>query len=498
MKLVHVYLTICTVLLIVYLSDSYCNAHKTEKVEVNQDAKQSKVPKTKKKPTAGAKKFKKDKKASSDVETYNRIVKYMREYAIYSTAKSNVNKKKKLAGSLGPSYPKFLREKAKRMHYDKDKWNQIMLFPTKVYKFCIFPTYELNYAKWCSEHYTKDKKKVINCQNTFCAVCCDNLQIMYRNQADNNVLGDLLRLSKASGYAKIQSTATKDDIKECRAQCQVYYPVQFPKAQLAVPRDPLLGKFSNTPATSCSDIKRWGALNAESNTYWIKLEKKGVVQVYCDMFSMQGGWTLFFNYMKFPNKNVNIKKGKMPATLKDNSHINLKDGNFNENQVKELRFFCTEKSDKKYFWHFRTDSPKVMETAFNGDQSKMEMKEFKDEYSEMIFPGRALLWTNVMGQQQMDEDLDYLGKSKKGGFWDMPFASKGAGKYWVVRGSRKDPVFECGTHHKNPNQNNSAYTHHTVWFRGDAPSEDFARSRYFNKEIMKLRTQKLEAIRNQK
>jgi len=369
-----------------------------------------------------------------------------------------------------------------------------MLFPSKVYRFCIFPYYELNYVKWCEEKYSADNKKQINCQNTFCAVCCDNLQIMYRNQADNNVLGELLKLSKSSGYAKIQTAATKDEIKECRNECQKFYPVQFPKPNLPVPRDPLLGKFSNTPATSCSDIKRWGPLNADSASYWIKLSTKGVAQVYCDMYSMQGGWTLFFNYMKFPNKKVELKKGKMPGNLKSNSHIDLKDGGFNEEQVKELRFFCTEKSDKKYFWHFRTDSPTTLSTAFSGDQSKMNMKEFKDEYSDMIFPGRVLLWTRTMGQQQMEEDLDYIGTNKTGGFWDTPFASRSTNKFWTVRGAKKDPVFECGTFHKSPVENNSAYTHHTVWFRGDAPSEDFARARYYNKEIMKLRKQKIEAI----
>ncbi len=445
--------------------------------------KKPKVPKK----TVKKKAARKDKKSSSDTVTYERVLKYIREYATTSSSQSNVNKKKKLAGALGPSYPKALRAKAKRQHYNKKTWNKIMLYPAKVFKFCIYPFYELNYSKWCEEKYSSDLKKKINCQHTMCAVCCDNLQIMYRNQADNNVLGDLLKLSKTSGFAKIQSAATKEDIKLCRDQCQIRYPVQFPKAKLPVPRDPLLGKFSTTPATSCMDIKRWGPADADSNSYWIRLPKKGVTQVYCDMYSMQGGWTLFFNYMKFPNKKVRIKKGRLPNNLKTNSHINLNEGGFNEEQVKEIRFFCTEKSTKKFFWHWRTDSPTTISTAFNGDQTKMKLKEFKDEYSEMIFPGRALLWTRAMGQQQMEEEFDYLGKSKNGGFWDRPFGSTTLKKYWTVRGAKKEPVWECGTHHNNASESNSAYTHHTVWFRGDPPNEDFARVRYYSKEIIKLR-----------
>jgi len=462
----------------------------TDKAATTKDKKSKKGKKGKK-----GKKTK-DSKEASDIVTYKRIVSYIHEYALVATARSDVNKKKRISGALDPNYPKALRMKARKMHFNKKIWNKLMLYPAKVYKFCIYPFYDLNYVKWCEEKYNEPKKQ-INCQATFCAVCCDNLQIMFRNQADGDVLGDLLLLSKASGYAKIQQTATKSEIHECRRECKAHYPVQFPGPKLPVPRDPVLGKFSNTPATSCSDIKRWGDIKAENGTYWIKLHKKGTTQVYCDMHAMLGGWTLFFNYMKFPNKKVKLSKGKIPATLKDNSHIDLKDGGFNENQVKELRFFCTEKSDKKYFWHWRTDSPSTIRTAFSGDQSKMNLKEFKDEYSEMVFPGKALLWTRAIGQQEMEEQWDYLGKSKNGGFWDTPFAVTSLKKYWVVRGHKKEEEWMCGTNHTNQTENDSAYTHHTVFFRGDAPDEDFARARYYNKEIMKLRKLKIAALRKQ-
>jgi len=370
-----------------------------------------------------------------------------------------------------------------------------MDMPTEIYRMCVYPEYmfKLNIMKWCDQKYgTQGKKKLNACKNSFCTVCCDHLRLILRNQAEKQILGEMLLLKTNPGYAKILKVINDHDIQKCRTTCMTTYPVDYPVFLPPPPRDPKLGTNAQNAAKSCSDIKKWGKEKPKSGEYWIELGYRGKTKVFCDMETDDGGWTLFFNYLHYPGQEINLDATKIPSGLKNNSHLDLKSVGYGENDVTELRFFCTERTAKMYYWHFRTSSQELINVALTGDQRFLRPNSLKSGYYDLPFPGNGLKWTRVIDKDTL-QNIDHVGQSQTGGFWAEPFGSNALQRYWTVKGNvKKGGRFECGTSHKDAAKNPSALlvmTHHTVWFRGNAPSEKEARIR-FTERSSKLDTKK--------
>ena len=78
-----------------------------------------------------------------------RIKGHIRSMA-YRQMKSNIQIKKRLNGILSEEYPQSMIDKAYLIRNNKDLWNKILLYPTEVWRHCIYPNFNLNYIKFCS------------------------------------------------------------------------------------------------------------------------------------------------------------------------------------------------------------------------------------------------------------------------------------------------------------------------------------------------------------
>jgi hypothetical protein len=87
-----------------------------------------------------------------------------------------------------------------------------------------------------------------------------------------------------------------------------------------------------------------------------------------------GGWTLFLNYIHQPGQEIILNENKLPSDLKSNSHMYLTNAGFEQKDVLEVRFLCTEKHKGiKKMWHFKTNNPEIINVAFSGDQSSLKV-----------------------------------------------------------------------------------------------------------------------------
>ena len=165
----------------------------------------------------------------------------------------------------------------------------------------------------------------------------------------------------------------------------------------------------------------------------------------------------------------------------------LLNAGFTDNDIKELRFLCTEYSNEQvFYWHFVTKNKSMIKTAKTGNQQFLDLVRWADNYRDLP-PLEEMSLAKYMRLNDLNtaNTMDFVGNSASGGFTDTSFGSSERRAYWTVVGSNPNrQKFECGTKHdylggtlndeKNPNMIKS---HHTIWFRGTAPDAEYVRNR---------------------
>lgn len=245
----------------------------------------------------------KDNKNAKKENDDHKPIKNIREMRslVYELARENMKSsdlglKGKSMGVLPSNLPTHMKERAQQSRKNEKIFGKIMNYPIEVYRSCIYPVSKINYVKWCNNVNFGHPDKVVSCELSFCNVCCDNLIFEYQQLALENPLATTLGLTTPLAGDLMKDYFIKGDkITECRNNCVKTYPATLPTQNTTPSRDPTLGTKEN-PARDCMDIKVWGDKDNKSGKYWCKFGFQGIYEVYCDMETDFGGWTLFFNY----------------------------------------------------------------------------------------------------------------------------------------------------------------------------------------------------------
>jgi hypothetical protein len=94
----------------------------------------------------------------------DKTIEKMRDY-IYEIAENLVRQdsiyaKKLKNGALIDGYPTEVIKKATLIHSDKSLWESTMLYPTAVWRTCVFPQNKINYISYCRQKLAISKTQV--------------------------------------------------------------------------------------------------------------------------------------------------------------------------------------------------------------------------------------------------------------------------------------------------------------------------------------------------
>ncbi len=74
--------------------------------------------------------------------------------------KSSIKKKQIFIGELPDAYPVKMRNKAKLIRQNRDIWDDVMLYPTAIWRMCIYPNFKINYVVWCKQKFALSNSKI--------------------------------------------------------------------------------------------------------------------------------------------------------------------------------------------------------------------------------------------------------------------------------------------------------------------------------------------------